>query len=205
MEARLVPESHEFTLCLVLSAGHAAAVSVFSRRAAQRPSPPFKAPGPTNPPLPSAPKTPTPSWSHAKHSHWNYQNRFPTVTCPFCDRIRHLDPTAADDAAVFFPDKFPLSPGHTLVVPRKHVASVYDLAEGEQQAVWSLVATIRSRLKDQCSPNGFNIGINDGDAAGQTVAHAHVHVIPRFQDDVVDPRGGIRWVIPERAPYWEVE
>lgn len=124
------------------------------------------------------------------------------MTCPFCERIDHIDPTAGNDAAISFLDAFPLSPGHTLVVPRKHVASLYDLAEGEQKAVWSLVSTIRAQLKDHRRPDGFNIGINEGEAAGQTVAHAHVRVIPRYHDDVDDPRGGIRWVIPERAPYW---
>jgi diadenosine tetraphosphate (Ap4A) HIT family hydrolase len=65
-----------------------------------------------------------------------------------------------------------------------------------------LVDTVRSELHDRLSPDGFTIGMNLGEAAGQTVPHAHVHVIPRFVGDVPDPRGGIRWVIPGRAAYW---
>jgi diadenosine tetraphosphate (Ap4A) HIT family hydrolase len=124
------------------------------------------------------------------------------VTCTFCDLIQNLDAPAANAAAVAVPDAFPLSPGHTLVVPRKHVESIYLLNELEQDALWSLVRSVRAMLNDEHRPEGFNIGLNDGKAAGQTIRHAHVHVIPRYHGDVDDPRGGIRWVIPERAPYW---
>ena len=65
-----------------------------------------------------------------------------------------------------------------------------------------LVSDVRQHLAEQLNPNGFNIGVNDGVAAGQTVMHAHIHVIPRWKSDVPDPRGGVRWVIPEKARYW---
>lgn len=100
-------------------------------------------------------------------------------------------------------DRYPVSPGHTLVVPRTHVASVYDLTPAAQADLWDLVAAVRAELSRTHEPDGFNIGINDGPSAGQTVGHAHIHVIPRYEGDVRDPRGGIRWVIPERAPYWD--
>ena len=101
-------------------------------------------------------------------------------------------------------DRYPVAEGHTLVIPRKHVASVYDLTIQEQNAIWDLVRMVREHLASQRvqKPAGFNIGLNDGIAAGQTVAHAHVHVIPRHHSDVNDPRGGIRWVIPNKAAYW---
>jgi len=89
-----------------------------------------------------------------------------------------------------------------LVIPRKHVASVYDLTIQEQNAVWDLVRIVRERLLVKLKPDGFNIGVNDGVAAGQTVPHAHVHVIPRRAGDVPDARGGIGWIIPYKAPYW---
>src|SRR5690242_6856241 len=120
--------------------------------------------------------------------------------CPFC----HLErPRIAleNDCAVAFFDAFPVADGHTLVVPKRHVASLFDLPEGEQAAIWSLVALVRSRLMAEIRPDGFNVGVNDGPAAGQTVMHAHVHVIPRRTGDVADPRGGVRWVIPAKAPY----
>ncbi|HTP27887.1 MAG TPA: HIT family protein, partial [Anaeromyxobacteraceae bacterium] len=99
----------------------------------------------------------------------------------------------------------PLSPGHTLVVPRQHVADLFALPPEEQADIWRLVATVRERLVAERRPDGFNIGLNVGDAGGQTVGHAHVHVIPRFRGDVPDPRGGVRWIIPARAAYWRNE
>jgi diadenosine tetraphosphate (Ap4A) HIT family hydrolase len=99
-------------------------------------------------------------------------------------------------------DGFPLAEGHTLVVPRRHVAGLFDLTDAERAAVWALVARVRELLATEMTPDGFNIGLNDGPAAGQTVMHAHVHVIPRRTGDVPDPRGGVRWVLPARAAYW---
>ena len=69
--------------------------------------------------------------------------------------------------------------------------------------MWRLVDRVRASLAAELDPDGFNVGVNDGAAAGQTVAHAHVHVIPRFEGDVADPRGGVRWVVPDRARYWQ--
>src|SRR5207245_1635860 len=103
-----------------------------------------------------------------------------------------------NDFAAAFPDKFPIAEGHTLVVPRRHVASLFDLTEKEQAAVWTLVAQVRAKLMAELQPDGFNIGLNDGTAAGQTVLHAHVHVIPRRLGDTDDPRGGVRWILPKK-------
>jgi diadenosine tetraphosphate (Ap4A) HIT family hydrolase len=99
-------------------------------------------------------------------------------------------------------DAFPVAEGHLLVIPRRHVASLFDLREAEQAAVWGLVAQVRGWLVSELRPDGFTVGVNDGLAAGQTVLHAHVHVIPRRTGDVADPRGGVRWVLPAKAPYW---
>ena len=107
-----------------------------------------------------------------------------------------------NDSAAAIADRFPITEGHTLVVPKRHVGSLFDLSEGEQAAIWMLVALVRDKLKTELAANGFNVGVNDGTAAGQTVMHAHVHVIPRRNGDVIDPRGGVRWVIPDRASYW---
>jgi diadenosine tetraphosphate (Ap4A) HIT family hydrolase len=107
--------------------------------------------------------------------------------------------------AVALRDRYPISPGHTLVVPRRHVESVFLLGDAEFCDLGSLVREVRRRLFVEMDPGGFTVGINDGAAAGQTVGHAHVHVIPRFSGDVADPRGGIRWVVPARARYWGEE
>ena len=123
------------------------------------------------------------------------------TTCPFCDpassRIR-----LENDVAFAIPDAFPVAEGHTLVVPKRHVASLFDLSEEEQAGIWRLVAAMRSVLVMDLRPDGFNIGVNDGEAAGQTVMHAHVHVIPRRKGDAADPRGGLRWINPKKARYW---
>jgi len=89
------------------------------------------------------------------------------------------------------------------VVSQTHVGSIYELPVSGHKAIWDLVRTVREHLLARLRPDGFNIGFNDGLAAGQTVEHAHIHVIPRQVSDVLDPRGGIRWVIPDRAPYWK--
>lgn len=121
--------------------------------------------------------------------------------CPFCylDKARIVGDS---EIAVAVLDGFPITAGHTLVIPKRHVTSVFDLSEEEQAAVWKAVAQVRARLMDELRPDGFNVGINDGTSAGQTVMHAHVHVIPRRHGDVADPRGGVRWIIPAKAAYW---
>lgn len=122
--------------------------------------------------------------------------------CPFCARITDPGIIAGNDLAAAFYDGFPVSAGHTLIVPRRHVADFFDLNEQEQMAIWMLVAPVRRILEKKHMIDGFNIGINIGEAGGQTIPHVHIHVIPRYVGDVPDPRGGIRYVIPEKAPYW---
>ena len=121
--------------------------------------------------------------------------------CPFCSP----QPSSIwleSTGAVALWDGFPISEGHTLVVPRSHVATVFDLPASELASVWEFVARVRDELAKRFGVEAFNIGLNDGQLAGQTVPHAHIHVIPRRKGDVPDPRGGIRWVIPQQADYW---
>ncbi len=122
--------------------------------------------------------------------------------CPFC-RVEAARVSHSNGHSLAFRDRFPIATGHTLVIPRVHHASIFDGSDAEQSAIWQLVSEVRTSLVHELKPEGFTIGINDGEAAGQTVPHAHVHVIPRFRDDVPDPRGGIRWVIPRLAAYWD--
>jgi diadenosine tetraphosphate (Ap4A) HIT family hydrolase len=124
-----------------------------------------------------------------------------SIPCPFCpppaDRV-----VASNDLAVAIRDGYPVSPGHTLVIPKRHVASLADVTKDEAAALWSLLAEARAQLDAELKPDGYNVGVNDGRAAGQTVMHLHVHLIPRYEGDRPDPRGGVRWVIPEKADYW---
>jgi diadenosine tetraphosphate (Ap4A) HIT family hydrolase len=123
--------------------------------------------------------------------------------CPFCARINRSEFAFGNDLAVALPDEYPVNPGHTLVIPRRHVADFFALTEDEKAAIWALVLPVKQGIEKRGSPDGYNIGINIGAAAGQTIGHAHLHVIPRYSGDVEDPRGGIRWVIPTKAPYWQ--
>ena len=109
---------------------------------------------------------------------------------------------AENELAVAFKDPFPVNPGHTLVVPRRHVDGLFELSVEEQAALWRLLPEVKQRLDARHSPAGYNIGVNVGAAAGQTVGHVHIHLIPRYAGDVEDPRGGVRWVVPARAAYW---
>lgn len=121
--------------------------------------------------------------------------------CPFCqpspERTFHEDPLVLG-----LWDSFPVSPGHALLVPRRHTPTWFDATAAEQQELAAAVETARDAILARHRPDGFNVGMNLGAAAGQTVGHLHVHVIPRYAGDVADPRGGVRWVVPERADYW---
>jgi diadenosine tetraphosphate (Ap4A) HIT family hydrolase len=121
--------------------------------------------------------------------------------CPFCNLSKGRTWLEIGGVVAIL-DGFPLSEGHTLVIPRRHVVALFDLPEAELLHLWVVVAKVRKILQKKYQPDAFNIGINEGEAAGQTVGHAHVHIIPRRKGDVVDPRGGIRWVIPKKAKYW---
>lgn len=121
--------------------------------------------------------------------------------CPFCS----LPPGRVvdeNDHALLILDGFPVSPGHSLVIPKRHVGSFFETSDAERAALLSLLDRAKSSVEQQYQPAGFNIGINDGAAAGQTVPHLHIHLIPRYAGDQADPRGGVRWVIPEKADYW---
>jgi diadenosine tetraphosphate (Ap4A) HIT family hydrolase len=123
-------------------------------------------------------------------------------SCPFCwltpERI-----VRQGQLAVVIRDGFPVSPGHTLIIPKRHVASFFEVTEAERAELLLLLAEARSGLEREYRPAGYNVGINDGTAAGQTVPHLHIHLIPRYDGDQKDPRGGVRWVIPSKAVYWD--
>ena len=99
-------------------------------------------------------------------------------------------------------DGYPVSTGHTLVIPKRHFPSYFDATEEELIAINRALKHQEKTLSKAHAPDGFNIGVNSGCDAGQTVPHLHVHLIPRYQGDVEDPRGGVRWVLPAHANYW---
>lgn len=119
--------------------------------------------------------------------------------CIFCEPEREILAGNAGAIAVF--DNFPVSPGHALVLPRRHVATIWELDDETYDLCFRLVRLLQPILAARFSPDGFNVGANCGEAAGQSVWHAHIHVIPRYTGDVANPRGGVRHVIPLKAGY----
>jgi diadenosine tetraphosphate (Ap4A) HIT family hydrolase len=122
--------------------------------------------------------------------------------CPFCNQENSRVILANDHAMAIY-DSFPVTPGHTLIIPKRHISSLFEATREEQAALFDLLSAMRQLLLKERNPAGFNIGINDGPAAGQTVMHLHIHLIPRYAGDTEDPRGGVRWVMPSKAPYWK--
>jgi len=107
-----------------------------------------------------------------------------------------------NEHAVWVLDLHPVSPGHSLIVSKRHIESFFETPSPEREAILSLVDRAREHVSRNHAPSGYNIGINDGPAAGQTVPHLHVHLIPRYTGDRTNPRGGVRWVLPEKADFW---
>lgn len=127
----------------------------------------------------------------------------PENDCPFCEIINQQNRSwvGSNDYFVAFRDKYPVSEGHTLIIPRAHVTTISKLDTERGQALLNLLQSVRKDLLDTKSPDGFNVGLNEGTAAGQTIEHLHWHVIPRYRGDVEDPEGGVRGVIPSRRRY----
>lgn len=123
------------------------------------------------------------------------------ASCPFC-ALPDARILSSGPFGVVIRDAYPVSPGHTLIIPRRHVGSFFELTADERGSLLGLLEAAKRELDDARRPDGYNIGINDGPAAGQTVPHLHIHLIPRYQGDQPDPRGGVRWVFPDKAKYW---
>ena len=121
--------------------------------------------------------------------------------CPFCKAESERDIIASSSLSVAFFDGFPVSPGHALIIPKRHVSSFFDLSKDEQQDLLNLTDRVKQIVEERYHPDGYNIGINVGEAAGQSIFHVHMHLIPRYQGDVPNPRGGVRGVIPDKQNY----
>lgn len=120
--------------------------------------------------------------------------------CPFCAR---------PDSRLFYEsettfalwDIYPVSPGHALIIPKRHIATWFDADDGEQADLMQSLRVVKAIIDNKHAPEGYNIGINVGEVAGQTVFHLHIHVIPRYRGDIPNPRGGVRRVLPGRGSY----
>lgn len=118
--------------------------------------------------------------------------------CPFCDIT---NPLLEEELAVVVRDNYPVSEGHLLVIPKRHARDWFDLTDAERQTINTLLLKARQWLDTHHQPDGYNIGMNCGAAAGQTVFHMHCHLIPRYNGDTANPAGGVRGVIPGRQQY----
>ncbi len=120
--------------------------------------------------------------------------------CPFCK----LPPERVIDSntrALIVADAFPVSPGHTLVILRRHVASFFETTSEEIAAIYELLQRAKNNLDGTLMPAGYNVGVNVGAAAGQTIKHVHVHLIPRYPGDASNPIGGVRNILPGKGAY----
>ena len=129
-----------------------------------------------------------------------------TSNCFFCRMLSNdtrNEIILHNDLAVMIRDTSPVSDGHSLIIPRRHVSSFFDTSAEERLALMALLDQTRKDLDHELNPDDYNIGINDGPLAGQSIPHLHIHLIPRYKGDKEDPRGGVRWLLPEKAKYWQ--
>jgi len=132
-----------------------------------------------------------------EYIHYNYQRNAPN-SCIFCNPHQKITLLTESATAYAMFDGYPLSPGHVLVVPKRHVANYFELPFQEQSACWFMVNKVQEFLREEFHPDGFNVGININKAGGQKMMHTNIHIIPRYQGDTVGAKGGMRHVIPKR-------
>ncbi|MFW5980343.1 MAG: HIT family protein [Bacillota bacterium] len=122
------------------------------------------------------------------------------MDCPFCN-ITDDDKIFENDLAYAIYDKYPVNKGHILIITKNHTKDYFSATEKERRAIFTLMEKCKKFLDEKYNPDAYNIGINCGREAGQTIMHFHLHLIPRYRGDIDDPTGGVRGVIPEKRVY----
>ncbi|MFA9378284.1 MAG: HIT family protein [Lachnotalea sp.] len=122
------------------------------------------------------------------------------MNCIFCNIEKDRIVTENETAYAIY-DGFPVNKGHMLIIPKKHIKDYFETSEQDKTGLWKLVDECKEIVDKKFNPDGYNIGINCGQAAGQTVMHLHIHLIPRYIGDIENPRGGVRGVIPDKRIY----
>ena len=125
------------------------------------------------------------------------------IDCFFCKTVNNNDFELENELAIARFDDFPVNNGHLEIIPKRHVSDWWNTTQGERIAIFNLLDEAKKMIDDKYKPDGYNIGMNLGEKAGQSVMHLHVHLIPRYNGDVKNPRGGVRGIIPEKQNYWE--
>jgi diadenosine tetraphosphate (Ap4A) HIT family hydrolase len=118
--------------------------------------------------------------------------------CPFCDPDEVI---VENDLALAIYDRYPVAHGHILVIPKRHFSDIFEATPEELRALAGLTRRVREFVENEYAPDGYNIGINRGRTAGQSIMHVHIHFIPRYSGDRRDPKGGVRGVIPKKQKY----
>ena len=122
--------------------------------------------------------------------------------CIFCEEfLPNRKPIFENELAVSYFDEFPVSKGHVLIITKRHAATFFDITKEEQIAIIDLLNECKKYIDDKYHPDGYNVGLNCNESAGQSVMHIHMHLIPRYNGDVENPRGGVRGVIPYKKNY----
>lgn len=131
----------------------------------------------------------------------NYLLQNEGIKCPFCNISQDREIIFQNDKCIAFYDGYPVSRGHVLIIPIRHVASFFDLTDDERKSMNEALLHVKQKIDELYHPDGYNIGINVNEAAGQSVFHCHMHLIPRYNGDVANPKGGVRGVIPSKQSY----
>ncbi len=125
-----------------------------------------------------------------------------TSHCIFCKRSQFIE-LGSNTSAYAIYDKYPVLPGHVLIITKRHISSWFDVSTEEKLDILAMIDSVKKILDLNFKPDGFNIGINDGIEAGQSILHLHIHLIPRYKNDIQRKKGGIRWINPDKAEYWD--
>lgn len=141
------------------------------------------------------------SYEIYQYSHFNKRLRTEGEQCPFCNLSCKVEIICETFSCVAFYDGYPVSPGHALIVPKRHVSSYFELTNREREAMNIVLQYVKKKVDERFHPDGYNVGINIGEYAGQSVFHCHMHLIPRYKGDVENPKGGVRGVIPSKQKY----
>lgn len=121
--------------------------------------------------------------------------------CFFCECITNKDYTLENEHAIARFDDYPVNDGHLEIIPKRHIKTWWETTLGEKNAIFDLLDKAKTIVDDKYHPDGYNIGMNLGEEAGQSIMHLHVHLIPRYKGDVENPRGGVRGIIPTKQNY----
>ena len=136
-----------------------------------------------------------------EYQHYNQLKINQDSDCPFCNPDSGRELIVETETAFAIYDKFPVNNGHSLIIPKRHCSDYFELTFKEQASCMFMLNKVKEIVSETFNPDGFNIGINIGEKAGQTVNHVHIHLIPRYKGDVEEPRGGVRGVIPSKQKY----